>query len=424
MYSICCTNEGRNPLKKQYFLVDLFAGAGGLSEGFHRLGFKTVAYVERDKYACQTLRTRHVYWKMKQKGITDKYYSYLRQEISKEELQSHLEFDPVINITIDESNLEQITNSIRENMRKSKTDKIDVFIGGPPCQAYSLIGRARDRYNMVFDERNVLYKHYVHLLQIFKPSIFVFENVPGILSVGKGQLWKDVREYFKSSGYQIDFRILDAQNFGVLQTRKRVILMGWKKELDLSYPDISEIKHNYLVRDLFSDLPFIAIGECNTNDSYITDPTKYLEVMGIRSREDILIDYETRPICDRDRLIYHYAIKKWNDEGLRLQYAELPSKLKTHRNENIFKDRFKVVAENLAYSHTMVAHIAKDGHHYIHPDINQVRSLTVREAARIQSFPDNYKFEGPRTAKFRQIGNAVPPLMAEKIAEKIKGMIL
>jgi DNA (cytosine-5)-methyltransferase 1 len=136
----------------------------------------------------------------------------------------------------------------------------------------------------------------------------------------------------------------------------------------------------------------------------------------------------SRPHSDQDKAIYRIAVEKWNKNKERLNYNDLPEELKTHRNRNSFFDRFKVVAANESYSQTVVAHIAKDGHYFIHPDIEQNRSISVREAARLQSFPDDYYFEGVkeeanRTAAFRQIGNAVPPLMAQKIAEKIKEML-
>ena len=126
-----------------------------------------------------------------------------------------------------------------------------------------------------------------------------------------------------------------------------------------------------------------------------------------------------RTNLERDRDIYRLAIKAWKDEGKRLKYTDLPDELTTHNNRTSFLDRFKVVADDISASHTMVAHISKDGHHYIHPDIKQARSISVREAARIQSFPDNFHFERSRTAAFRQIGNAVPPLLARTIAEAL-----
>ena len=121
--------------------------------------------------------------------------------------------------------------------------------------------------------------------------------------------------------------------------------------------------------------------------------------------------------------IYRHIIEAWNNGHNRLKYYGLPEELRTRQNETSFVDRYKIVAGDMPYSHTMIAHIAKDGHYFIHPDINQCRSISVREAARIQSFPDDFYFEGPRSAKFTQIGNAVPPLMAQALAQEIAQML-
>ena len=137
---------------------------------------------------------------------------------------------------------------------------------------------------------------------------------------------------------------------------------------------------------------------------------------GIRDKYDVLTWHVARTNLERDREIYRMAVKLWKKEKKRLKYTDIPDELATHNNRNSFLDRFKVVADDLPATHTMVAHISKDGHYYIHPDIKQARSISVREAARIQSFPDNFFFEGSRTAAFRQIGNAVPPLLAKTIA--------
>jgi DNA (cytosine-5)-methyltransferase 1 len=406
---------------KEIAVVDLFAGAGGLSEGFHTQNYTMAAYVEKDRYACDTLLTRHIYWQLIRQDKRSVYLDYLKGKIQREEFYNHLEGpNPVINTEIRKNNRNMIVEKIRENMEQLNIKCIDLFIGGPPCQAYSLIGRARDPYRMEKDQRNILYKYYVELLKEFQPKAFIFENVPGILNAGKGQLFRDVCHFFENAGYKLENRILDSSDFLVLQKRQRVILIGWKKDISFKYPEFNPIKHRYKVKDIFSDLPPLQAGEVIERGDYATsEPGEYLKKMGIRKRDDILTQHITRPHTEIDKEIYRIAIKKWNEEGCRLRYDDLPERLKTHKSRKSFPDRFKVVAADLPYSHTVVAHISQDGHYYIYPDESQVRSISVREAARLQSFPDDYFFEGPRTRILAQIGNAVPPLMAEKIAIKI-----
>jgi DNA (cytosine-5)-methyltransferase 1 len=407
--------------KKRISVIDLFAGAGGLSEGFLRNDFEIVAYIEKDKYACETLLTRHIYWKLKTEHKLDCYFDYLKGIIKKVDFYRIFDFiTPVINIEISDSLLGETIAEIKDRMKALNIKNIDVFIGGPPCQAYSVVGRARDPYGMEYDPRNTLYQYYVKLLDEFKPSIFVFENVPGLISAGKGRLWKDVQNYFINSGYRIEYKILDASNYMVLQKRKRIFLIGWKKNLNFSFPKFENIDHDFFVRDLFFDLPVLKPGEDIESGTYSKEPNSYLSKTCIRSSQDILIQHNTRSVNENDREIYQLVIDTWKKYNGRLKYYDLPTRLKTHNNEKSFVDRFKVVADNLPYSHTIVAHISKDGHYYIHPDIDQLRSISVREAARLQSFPDNYKFEGPRTSQLKQIGNAVPPLLAEKLAKRIK----
>lgn len=176
--------------------------------------------------------------------------------------------------------------------------------------------------------------------------------------------------------------------------------------------------------DLFKDLPQIPAGGGQTRPvEPISKPSEWLEQAQIYSNLP-LTWHEARPHSKQDLEIYQYAVNLWNSEKRRLHYDDLPEYLKSHKGRNSFVDRFKVVAGNLAACHTVVAHISKDGHHYIHPDIEQNRSITPREAARIQSFPDDYYFENvsgkpARTSAFKQIGNAVPVLLAQKIAEKL-----
>ncbi len=409
-------------MDREITVVDLFAGAGGLSEGFHKQNYNMLAYIEKDRHSCDTLLTRHIYWQLIRQNKRSCYLDYLKGKIQREEFYSQLEGpNPVINVEIAKNNLPLIVERISGNMRQLNTSQIDLFIGGPPCQAYSLIGRARDPYRMENDHRNILYKYYVDLLKEFQPEAFIFENVPGILNASKGQLFKDVFTLFEKIGYKLENRILDSSDFQVLQKRRRVILIGWKKEYSFKYPEFKSINHNYIVEDLFKDLPPLQAGGRIERGEYATSEySEYLKKMGIRKHDDILTQHITRPHTEIDKEIYRIVIKKWNDEGRRLRYDDLPEHLKTHKSRKSFPDRFKVVAADFPYSHTVVAHISQDGHYYIHPDANQVRSISVREAARIQSFPDDYFFEGPRTSILAQIGNAVPPLMAERIAVKLK----
>jgi len=156
---------------------------------------------------------------------------------------------------------------------------------------------------------------------------------------------------------------------------------------------------------------------------YTKSINEYLKKTEIRNGIDYTTQHITRNHNDRDLEIYSLAIDKWLNDRQRLKYNDIPKRLQTHKNTEAFLDRYKVI-DPTGYSHTVVAHIAKDGHYYIYPDLKQVRSISVREAARIQSFPDDYFFEGGRTAAFKQIGNAVPPLMAEKIAAALKYLLL
>ncbi|MCR9263019.1 MAG: DNA cytosine methyltransferase [Flavobacteriaceae bacterium] len=399
--------------------VDLFSGAGGLSEGFINAGFNPIAHIEIDKHACSTLETRLVYHKLKSENKLDCYYDYLTRAISREKLVESfgdkLLTESVLNIEIGGKNNKHIFNKIDE---LAGNKEIDLVIGGPPCQAYSLVGRARDKEGMKDDPRNYLYKEYAKFLKNYRPKIFVFENVLGLISAEKGMYFKNMRAYFKRVGYNLDYSIQHSENFGVLQKRKRVVLIGWRKDIDFKYPEFHKVEHDFKVRDILSDLKSLKPGEENNISEYSTGTTDYLQEFDIRNGVDFVSQHIARPHNQRDLSIYEIAIRKWQNKE-RLKYPDLPEKLKTHKNQKSFLDRFKVVdAEGL--SHTMVAHIAKDGHHYIYPDTKQVRSLSVREAARIQSFPDDFYFEGGRSAAFKQIGNAVPPLMAKSIAECIK----
>jgi DNA (cytosine-5)-methyltransferase 1 len=408
--------------------IDLFAGAGGLSEGFIRAGFEPIAHVEVDEAACNTLKTRTVYHYLKSINKYDTYISYLKGDISRKELYNLVPFgllDSIINLPIGSESNQIIHEKINKQL---KDTEVDLIIGGPPCQAYSLVGRARSINRMSGDPRNYLYIQYAKYLEKYKPKMFVFENVLGLKSAKEGLYLHNMEKLFFKKGYRLKIFIVEANNFGVLQNRKRIILVGWKEMLCPELLNIEAINNNnnFKVKSLFSDLPKIQAGEGKDKFlHYITKTNLYLTQSLIRNGIDILTQHVARPHTKQDREIYKLAVKKWDIKKERLNYNDLPERLKTHKNRHSFFDRFKVVAADEYYSQTVVAHIAKDGHYYIHPDIKQNRSLTIREAARLQSFPDDYYFEGVkenanRTSAFKQIGNAVPPLMAYEIANKIK----
>lgn len=414
-------------MTKKLTFIDLFAGAGGLSEGFIRAGYEPIAHVEMDKAACFTLKTRAAYHYLKSVKRFDIYKAYLKNEISRSSLYSHVPdeiLNSVINLPIGGDNNPKIHKAIDELLSDRK---VNLIIGGPPCQAYSLVGRARSKDGMKGDHRNYLYVQYAKYLERYNPEMFVFENVLGLKSAGSGIYLQNMERLFDKKGYGMKLYTVEANCFGVLQNRKRVIILGWRKDLQVDLPDLEAIRlpAEHKVRDLLNDLPRLQAGEGQDKFCHYRKPTTdYLNQSGIRNGLDILTQHVARPQTEQDKEIYRIAVEHLK-LGQRLNYTSLPKRLKTHKNQHSFFDRFKVVDANAGYAQTVVAHIAKDGHYYIHPDLSQNRSISVREAARLQSFPDDYYFEGvkeepSRTAAFKQIGNAVPPLMGQIIAARLK----
>lgn len=397
-------------------VIDLFAGAGGLSEGFVRAGFSPIAHIEMDKDACNTLRTRCCYHYLRTHNQLDIYYDYLKGDISRDILYSSVPkeiIDSVINVEISDDTIVDTFRRIKELAGKRK---VDMIIGGPPCQAYSLLGRHNK--NMEDDPRTLLYLQYGKFLKEFKPKGFVFENVPGLLSAKKGEHFKNLQYYFGKLGYNVHFKMLDASDYGVLQVRKRLIIVGWEMCNDHGYPDFIQKTTPYVINDILEDLPVLKAGDVIGVAPYRKPANPYLQESGIRSEKDLFVTQNiSRPLNDNDAAIYAFALKMWNNLHVRLKYTDLPIELRSQKNENSFLDRFKVV-DGEGKAHTLVAHLSKDGHYYIHPNKRYCRSISVREAARMQSFPDNFYFEGSRSAMFKQIGNAVPPLMAYSIAKE------
>jgi DNA (cytosine-5)-methyltransferase 1 len=407
----------------KYTFIDLFAGAGGLSEGFIRAGFLPIAHVEMDKDACETIKTRTAYHYLKGKKKFNYYIDYLKGTITREELHKKLPpkiLESVINVKLSDKTIKSVFDNITTSLNAIKRRTVDVIVGGPPCQAYSLAVRKKPKPGRKkTDERKYLYKLYGKFLKKYKPKIFVFENVPGIYTSDNGKYYRNMKKYFKRLGYEMDDKILDAADFGVVQRRKRVIVIGWKKTIKkFKYPKFKKIENKWKVKHIFSDMPLLKPGDDLRTAKYTKRiANKYLAHFEIRNGINFVTQNTVRPLNDKDTEIYRYAVKKTNRNKV-LKYNELPEGMRTIKNTVDFTDRFKVVTKG-HLSHTMIAHIAKDGHHYIHPDLKQLRSISVREAARIQSFSDDFYFEGTRTSVFRQIGNAVPPLMSKSIAKRI-----
>jgi DNA (cytosine-5)-methyltransferase 1 len=361
-----------------------------------------------------------IYHALKNKNKLDEYKSYMLGETDRESLVKNHdlqnEVDSVICEEITKNNYKKLFESIYERLDGKE---LDIIIGGPPCQAFSMVGRSRDSKRMKWDRRNTLYKYYVEFLKEFRPKIFVFENVQGLLSAAKSRHFNNMKRLMKKAGYSVDHKVLNTAEYGVPQSRKRVIVIGWNDESKLKkYPDFPKVEREYKVGDFLASLPKLKAGE-------MIEPTEYKETaevicgLGMINNEvNVLESHMARPHTDQDKKIYKTAVLT-KQKGMNLKYNELPSELKTHKNEINFTDRFKVVDFESPACHTVVAHISKDGHYYIHPDLEQNRSLTVREAARIQTFPDDFKFEGSRTAQFKQIGNAVPPMFSKIIANTL-----
>ena len=404
--------------------IDLFAGAGGLSEGFYNAGFTPIAHVEMDAAACDTIRTRMAWLYLRDTARRPEvYWDYLSHHITREELYAQVpakELHSVINEAIGEKTRPAIFAAIDKQLQGQQ---VDLIIGGPPCQAYSVAGRAKMKEEAITDPRNFLYVQYAHFLRRYNPRMFVFENVLGLLSAKNGEHLYNIRRIVEKSGYEMEVRQLNAADYGVPQSRKRLIIIGWLKGTQLGYPKFRKRKSD-LVDEVLRDLPPLQPG-MQYEGAYTKPTTNYLRETGIRPVNwPVLTQHIARAHRPTDVEIYRLAIEQWNTSKERLQYSNLPPRLITHLNVKSFLDRFKVVAANLPYAQTVVAHINRDGHYYIHPDYEQGRSLSVREAARLQTFPDDFFFEGHRTAVFKQIGNAVPPLLATEIGRRVWSMLI
>lgn len=401
----------QNKKKDKFTFIDLFAGCGGFSEGFYKEGFKSLVHVDFDEAACLTLKERM------------KYYKYSEEEIENSVICGDL-------------TKEEISDKIKKIIKNSK---VDVLVGGPPCQSFSTVGRAQDPNSMKDDPRNYLFQNYLNILEKHMPKVFVFENVSGLLSAkpnGKlifPQIIKEMSRHYDVCDDRQTI-LLNSVHYGVPQVRKRVIIIGVRKDLKFTAKDIykniikthfspemeakaisNDLEKYVTVKDAISDLPKLFPGEgINEIDYKPKKFNSYLEKIR-DSNFSKLFNHEARKHNKADRERYRLLSKnEWQLKEL----AEVKPEL-IHHDPKHFGNRYTVQKNNLPGT-TVVAHLYKDGNLFIHPDYNQERTFTVREAARIQSFPDDFIFMGSKTNQYKQVGNAVPPLMAQQIAKAIK----
>lgn len=405
---------------KKYTVIDLFCGAGGLSEGFHQTGyFDFLAHVEWEKPMVETLRNNLI-----------KRWNYSEDKSKKAVVLFDIQkTEELLNGNWSQDTIKIYGNYNHHLVIKKGLDglvgrkKVDVIIGGPPCQAYSIAGRAQDPNSMKFDYRNYLFESFVKVVDHYKPKIFVFENVPGILSAKPGDELVIERIYkaFEDIGYEIrkpnimKKSIYSAVDYGVPQDRRRVIIFGVLKggniSLEKLYGQLTKLKidgEKKTVRDAIGNLPKFRVldkpyKEGSRNVSH--------ELIG----SEIISLHEARYNNMRDIQMFKIWLSNnmnycSNEEKLEFYHKITGHTTNHNKYRNIEWDK---------PSPTIVSHLYKDGFMFIHPDIEQLRTITVREAALLQSFPMDYEFLGSMAYCFKMIGNAVPVLFAKKIGEAV-----
>lgn len=392
---------------KKVRTIDLFAGCGGLTEGFAQTGkYDTRACVEWEKVPRDNLANR-----LERKwNISNAQEKVIRFDIQRTE--------ELIN------GFDDAEYGKSKGLDKIVNGNVDLIIGGPPCQAYSVAGRIRDEHGMRNDYRNYLFESYLKVVDHFKPRAFVFENVPGILSAKPDgtPIVERIHKQFTDAGYVIVDNladaVVDAKDYGVPQNRKRVIILGLSQQLygekaneilNVFYKQLLpkyKVKKVKTVREALSDLPGLYPSKENKKFSHTLS-------------QGVICNHIPRWHNDRDIEIFRMLaddIESGTEKYLSIDarkdlYTEM-----TGKTSNIHK--YNVLRWDQP-SNTIPAHLQKDGLRHIHPDPEQARTITVREAARLQSFPDDYEFIGPMTDQYRMIGNAVPPELARIIASAV-----
>ncbi|WP_229119794.1 DNA cytosine methyltransferase [Enemella evansiae] len=446
--------------------------------------FQVVSSVEMDERACDTLRLRSALRKSSTSDrFPDSYYDLLDRAELRTPSQSAVDAflgRPEIADAYEEARHEVQHMELGPESRGETDAEISraldgakdwVLIGGPPCQAYSIAGRSRRKNDEDFlkDKKHFLFKEYLHILREFEPAVFVMENVKGLLSSTHGDIRMieliledlslgdryDIRSFVVHDATQApvpsDF-VIRSEDYGVPQRRHRVILLGVRRDRGaIPHRLLSERAEQISVTQAIGDLPVRRSPISGANgDAARTWQTmrefgralvQQPRIPGWRpsglpvdfrewiSPDDAPISlHEARRHMDMDLARYSFAANFAAAHGRSPRLADFPKQLiPNHRNvgkkDTPFIDRFKVQQRDEP-STTIVSHMAKDGHYYIHPDPKQMRSFTVREAARLQTFPDNYLFRGSRTNQFQQVGNAVPPLLARQLGEIVRDLIL
>jgi len=401
---------------KKIKTLDLFAGCGGLTEGFEMTGlYETIAGVEWDKSSRNTLAKR-----LREKwGYNDADERVLMYDIQKtKELLGGWSGD-----------LKYGSNPGLNALVENHGGTVDLIVGGPPCQAYSVAGRIRDENGMNDDYRNFLFEKYVELVSHFQPHAFIFENVPGMLSAkpGGASIIEKVKEAFSVIGYSLisdvaGYALIDASEYGVPQNRKRLVLLGIRdnsfdgapqKLLEDFYTRIfpARKRQKTTVAEAIFGLPRLRVNKNKDEKSSHFPQTTEVpnHVPRYHNERDIAIFRELA-------LDVGQTLKKYSSvESLKKLYTE-----KTGKTSSVHK---YYVLEANKQSNTIVSHLYKDGLRHIHPDPLQARSITVREAARLQSFADDFVFLGSMGDQYKMVGNAVPPLLAQAIASSVASFL-
>ena len=407
-------------MKKKLHTIELFAGCGGLLEGFLQQGcYDTLACVEWEKAPCLTLANR-----LEQKW----HHANANNEIIRFDIQRT---DELIYGFEDEEygKHEGLAKLVGNNT-------VDAIVGGPPCQAYSLAGRIRDEHGMKEDYRNYLFESYMRIVKYFKPKFFVFENVVGLLSAAPDgyPIVNRIRKEFMDAGYKVaeNFRdtLFEVCDYGVPQHRKRVIIIGIRMDcFDVDKCVSDDMIHDFYnvimpsfrqkqrtVFDAIGDLPKIyplSKPLVQNGKKYSHAPISSEKVKNHVPRFHSARDISVFRLLEED-------IQSGRKEYVSIEkLKELYTKV-TGRKSNIHK---YYVLRNNEPSNTIPAHLYKDGMRHIHPDPEQARSITVREAARLQTFPDDFEFLGAYMAQYKMIGNAVPVDFAKIVAEALYKLI-